>query len=1129
MIIGACWSQVQYRVMLLMPWVLMLCGPTPASKGVLLDYGSDWIVMALFKSLRKKHFLVSLPILGTLLVSGLTVFSTGLFAMKNMPVHSETQMQMTQAFDGSSYNPQAVDSRAAATYMAADQYNATLPVGIAEESYVFPQFQVFSSEAASDVYVENHEYIAEVDAFFLDLDCDTAPISSHNGTITAYHPGKNCSFEHEVLYTALPDENSSYPYTLSGELGGCGGQRAQVNAPSMEPFNARTVDWQIWLLGAKLDPNGIPVFLGNNKTQKYAFTSLMCTPRYQLGRGRAHIRRANDSTAVYSSLDIHEPGKTDSIPGVTAGDIIYGTWRSIQILGTFESIPVDGVTQASSIAYWLVSSKPNEVEPFFKNETLLSQTVKRPITSIAANIAHQYLLEPSSSTIQGTVNTTKRRLYVRDLSFGLMAGILVLFIVISALLGIVYFPVRACSRDPGSIAGLATVLARSPQFMSEVMGIGSKPGSDLKTLIADRQYSTAVTGDGSFSITPYAERALTNDRAEAIDSIEWWRPLSAKMPMRILTFATPLVLIAALEALYQHSRKSGGIATIQDEESYLRYTWAYIPALAMLIVRILFFSLEFSARTLLPYSALRRGGSSATTSILEDKHRKIAIYGFFDALRKKQWALAAAILSVLVSFILPIAVSGLYNTNMLTLKTRSSLTQTGQWSIFDASSGPYYNSQSQTNLSSPLILYLNVSYPQWTYHELALPHVQLSSDSHDQSNAYVDARIPALRGNPNCNKVPSNQWNATAEEGRVLLISVNDVDGCGFAKNDYIYGMIESPWGYFSGVNDRFDKTLKAQELLQPEYLHCPTRIFAFGRSNSTSGLVEISVLKCRPQIEQVDVDVRLSLPSLKIDELKPPSVIPNSNKTLLDAVYQTRGEWVDIFPTEYRMSAFLPIMDLPTKEDHTTELSGAYTAAIYGVNGTQPEDLLDDDKHEKALSRVYGTVVAQLLNNGWNNTPSDAETIPNPPARTHSADLYHSRLYLVQSAISTRILEAVLAAMVVCGAVAVTFMDKRQVLPKDPGSIAAVASLLAGSEMLEAIPKGSEWCDDKKLEKQPVFSEHTFSMGWWSHESRVDGGDVEAVDTGSQDGDERPEYTRFGIDADHMATPVPVVTKSAK
>ena len=55
-IISGCWSQVQYRALLLMPWLLMLRGPTPASKGVLLDYTSDWNVIALFRSLRKKRF-----------------------------------------------------------------------------------------------------------------------------------------------------------------------------------------------------------------------------------------------------------------------------------------------------------------------------------------------------------------------------------------------------------------------------------------------------------------------------------------------------------------------------------------------------------------------------------------------------------------------------------------------------------------------------------------------------------------------------------------------------------------------------------------------------------------------------------------------------------------------------------------------------------------------------------------------------------------------------------------------------------------------------------------------------------------------------------------------------------------
>jgi len=58
---------------------------------------------------------------------------------------------------------------------------------------------------------------------------------------------------------------------------------------------------------------------------------------------------------------------------------------------------------------------------------------------------------------------------------------------------------------------------------------------------------------------------------------------------------------------------------------------------------------------------------------------------------------------------------------------------------------------------------------------------------------------------------------------------------------------------------------------------------------------------------------------------------------------------------------------------------------------------------------------------------------------------------------------------------------NSKHVLPKNPCSIAAVASLLAGSEILELIPLGSEWCDDKELRRRGVFDGYLFSMGWWS------------------------------------------------
>lgn len=55
---------------------------------------------------------------------------------------------------------------------------------------------------------------------------------------------------------------------------------------------------------------------------------------------------------------------------------------------------------------------------------------------------------------------------------------------------------------------------------------------------------------------------------------------------------------------------------------------------------------------------------------------------------------------------------------------------------------------------------------------------------------------------------------------------------------------------------------------------------------------------------------------------------------------------------------------------------------------------------------------------------------------------------------------------MIICGGAAITLVNTRNVTPKNPTAIAAVASLLAGSEMLKesVIPRGSEGCDDKEL-----------------------------------------------------------------
>ena len=59
-----------------------------------------------------------------------------------------------------------------------------------------------------------------------------------------------------------------------------------------------------------------------------------------------------------------------------------------------------------------------------------------------------------------------------------------------------------------------------------------------------------------------------------------------------------------------------------------------------------------------------------------------------------------------------------------------------------------------------------------------------------------------------------------------------------------------------------------------------------------------------------------------------------------------------------------------------------------------------------------------------------------------------------------------------------------RKVLPKQIGSIAAAASLLAGGRLLEEkeglVPRGAEWWSDREWERRGVWEGEAFRMGWW-------------------------------------------------
>lgn len=155
-----------------MPWKAMAQGPQPASKSVLLDYVSPWNVLALVKSLRKRHYVVSVAILGSLLIKLTLVFSTGLFAPQLVTVEEPNILLVTtDKFDGSNYDSKFVDARAMYATYGTQVLNMSYPQGTTAK---------YAVQSFNDSIASNSTLLGVVDAFSADFECETGPATVEN-------------------------------------------------------------------------------------------------------------------------------------------------------------------------------------------------------------------------------------------------------------------------------------------------------------------------------------------------------------------------------------------------------------------------------------------------------------------------------------------------------------------------------------------------------------------------------------------------------------------------------------------------------------------------------------------------------------------------------------------------------------------------------------------------------------------------------------------------------------------------------------------------------------------------------------------------------------------------------------
>ena len=904
-------------------------------------------------------------------------------------------------------------------------------------------------------------------------------------------------------------------------------------------------------------------------------TSLLCTPHYSIRSAAVTARNNASSQTLEVNMLENDLQSSTILPDVAPWDLAQGVFASLnnptlswdqlyleEIRSTFPSAP-------DVFFSILVQNSPAEngstFSSYWSDFENLATASSMLYGSMAAQVASQHLLVPASDIILGTTSTYEPRLFVRVLSFVLMEILLALMIIIT-----LWFCIKASgsatSRDPGSIGGVATILAASPKFISLFRGTSTLPLPDLSDQLSRQRFHTNINRQfarSTFSIDTYAVTEKTVDGGNPSEEARppvWWQPVVLRRPAQIATIALFVICVIILKILYRLSNTRGGILHV-NTNSYTHYAYTYVPALLMVALHLLFRAIDFNIRLLQPYWLLASGARSAGI-VLDHSFSRTGIQELWVSARRRHWVVLATTLGSLLAPVLTIAASGLYTPGSYTSPVE--LTQLTGWTFNESNTGDgteslYQNSlqgifakfnqttpnSTTTHILTDLIVESNLSYPAWTFDELALPVVQVpqAPTPHnlltDAAGSSVETTLQAIRGALNCTVVPADRiqityttdialgvsdfnwpmadFNATMLDGCGDYCSRDSFDGSegpddayapGYCTNISTYLPAAEGWtselGYFGGIYNTNLQTLS-------KYPWCPSLAAIYGYGTPTA-VENFTWIFCSTSVEQVDTEITLTLPGYSIPAAAPPRPIESTSKLLpgyaiLDAPAQDQEPWTGANSALYTTSEvvkdpdkFLNLINMT----NTLGFDDFFSALIYGRDGIPADELLGLTNAPRliaAVQHLFRVLLAQELSAIFRTADPEDMQYPPPPYPLKGTLNSPNTVRLKQSVISTRILEGILATLTLCALIAFSLMDTRKVLPKNPTSIAAMASLLADSEVLsgDVIGPQSEWQSDEALRREWFSAGYLFSLGWWGGEGEerrfgIDVGEAEKI-----------------------------------
>jgi hypothetical protein len=999
------------------------------------------------------------------------IASTGLLGLEQRTIEISNQpISTTTAFDGVRSDLDNVGTLPLYITRGLQALQLPYPSGTTSN------YAVQSFESHRDVSIGS-QLTAIVDGMLAAVDCEIADIHVQYWYYApppqqpAFGSVPPVPYSSATIKSADCQFGIAFPYTNPG-----------VDFVTMiTPYNCGNKDTKgsdrlLVLYGTTLTVPSNITGLDNQNVSFVQSAQLVCKPYYNFGKVSVKLNNTQGSTQIVTDVTPVADSKPVVMSDISAWNIAE-TYLKIFLNAINTQNAFDALDPWGDLAFYFTILQDPAAD--FLDPWVLKTAFESYYSLLCTQIVSQLLVGPSADQITGLLHTSEGRLVVRTLSLRLLEGLLG-FVTALGICMIFQLPTfSTVPRDPGSILGTLSLLSISQHTMRTLQNTGSLAIDAIKARIFAVEYGSSLETTQEtphFCVEAEVPPYYKMDAVPSQHTIsEWWHPFFAGKWALGLCLLTQVGIIVALEVTWRKSQNHDGLADVTTD-GYLPYTWTLLPAFVLSCIAMAYTSIGFHAKVFAPYSVLK-SGRNTSHALLVNYLDKAEIHCMWSAAHLRQFAIFSITSAVILGSFLTIAVSGVFLVQEIPVQVPVDTSIADWFNSSDLSSGDVGNNPTDTSslnafVAGALVVEGNLSYPDWTYGEYVFPHIQISYQSlvdasyHQLKNVTsLQMKMPALRSKMDCGWYKSDkQLNASFMPITTCTTHDNSSTTC-TTKIDYSNAVWNETLNPYCPGNGYLSAPVSTGVFgfVQNSYPGCqPT--YTWG-STGVRKIDHITSLSCNNTMEQLDVDVTFTLPDFLIDPSIPPIADESTAKffTLPDIL--VKGALFGGLPN------FTAIQNM----------DNYFVTLTQGKDGFPLSELANSNFDDTVVARIKhltGLFRAQEYN-AQGRIPA---TFSMAARKLTGIAIDPHRTRLVQTQASTRIVQCLLGVMAVLAIFSHFAMNTRNLLPKNPCSIAGMASLLVDSEFMrnEALLSGVEKKSDREARKMGTFERQGFGLGWF-------------------------------------------------